>query len=190
MAAWDVGHFDQANALIELASELEGEQGFPIGASEPNAAKNGEEWLLQRGDGRGRPAANRLPRAAQLDSDTAFDEEHGDESMDEDDYPPELEAAVNEAYGIQYRAKQKIEEASAILSKARPGRTQEGTGRADEDQPLPCLRTIWALVSRMPEQRQQRAGCEQRWGQCSSGVGGSDQRRTLGDHRGGRAAAE
>ena len=49
------------NALIELACELEGEQGYPIGASEPNAAKNGEEWLLQRGEVRGRLAANKLP---------------------------------------------------------------------------------------------------------------------------------
>ena len=50
------------NALIELASELEGEQGYPIGASEPNAARNGEEWLLQRGDGRPRLVPNKPPR--------------------------------------------------------------------------------------------------------------------------------
>ena len=98
------------NALIELACELEGEQGYPIGVSEPNAARNGEEWLLQRGEARGRMVPNKLPRAAlgaeQLDGDGYLDpDELGDESLDEEDYP-----AVNEAYGIQFRAKQKIAE--------------------------------------------------------------------------------
>ena len=33
------------NALVELAAELEGEHGYPIGASEPNSAgANGDEW--------------------------------------------------------------------------------------------------------------------------------------------------
>lgn len=37
------------NAMIELAAELEGEHGCPIGASEPNVAgANGEEFLVQR----------------------------------------------------------------------------------------------------------------------------------------------
>ena len=36
------------SAMIELASELDGEQGYPVGQSEPNLARNGEEWLLQR----------------------------------------------------------------------------------------------------------------------------------------------
>ena len=52
---------------------------------------------------------NQLPRAAlaaeQLDGDTVTDpEDYDDESLDEEDYPPELQAAVNEAFGIQHRA--------------------------------------------------------------------------------------
>ena len=131
------------NALIELASELEGEQGFAIGASEPNAAKNWEEWLLQRGDARGRPAPGRLPRAAlgaeQLDSDAALEDEHGDESMDEDDYPPELEAAVNEAYGIQYRAKQKIAEVKKLRQYYRkPDPEERKRALAEQMKTNPC----------------------------------------------------
>ena len=107
---------DQRGLFQSLEDHLlEGEQGYPLGVSEPNVARNGEEWLLQRGETRGKMVPNKLPRAAlgaeQLDGDGYFDtDEPGDDSLDEEDYPPELEAAVNEAYGIQFRAKQKIAE--------------------------------------------------------------------------------
>ena len=39
-------------AMVELACELEGELGHPLGMSEPT--RNGEEWLLQRGERRNR----------------------------------------------------------------------------------------------------------------------------------------
>ena len=40
---------DITNAMIELAPELEGESGYPIGSSEPNqAARQGDEHLIQR----------------------------------------------------------------------------------------------------------------------------------------------
>ena len=40
------------NALLDLAAEFDGENGYPVGASEPNIARSREEWLLQRGDRR------------------------------------------------------------------------------------------------------------------------------------------
>ena len=115
-AGSETDEFLVTNAFIELASELEGEQGYPIGASEPNATK---EWLLQGEEGKGRPVPNRLPRAAlaaeQLDGDTVTDlDDYGDESLDGEDYTPELHVAVNEAFGIQHRAKQKIAEGGKL----------------------------------------------------------------------------
>ena len=39
-------------AMMDLTSELVGEAGFPVGLSEPNQARHGEEWLMQRVDNR------------------------------------------------------------------------------------------------------------------------------------------
>ena len=83
------------NALVELAAELEGEHGFPIGASEPNTAgANGDEWLLQRGGAGGGPPGRRggarpalaAELASELGDEEEFNEqrEAGDESVDEE----------------------------------------------------------------------------------------------------------
>ncbi|CAE7240505.1 TY4B-J, partial [Symbiodinium sp. CCMP2592] len=148
-AGSETDEFLVTNALIELASELEGESGYPIGASEPNAAKNGVEWLLQRGEGRlGRLTPNKPPRgvfaAEQGFQDVGHDdgesrpEEYGEESMD-DDLPPELEAVVNEAFGIQHRAKQKIAEVRKLRQYyKKPDPEERRRALAEQMQKHPC----------------------------------------------------
>ena len=106
-------------AMIELASELDGESGYPVGQSEPNLARNGEEWLLQReprgprvvtgqpgGKGaRGVFVAETEEGAVPEDGDGDFD------NLDDGEQgPPELVYLEHEAFGTQFRAKQKIAE--------------------------------------------------------------------------------
>ena len=102
---------DVTNAMVELAPELEGESGFPIGSSEPNAAaRQGDEFLVQRPEN---PRyAKREAHAVEYDP---FQEEptDGDEvaslALEEFD-PPELLQVANEAFALQHKAKQKIME--------------------------------------------------------------------------------
>ena len=102
---------DVTNAMVELAPELEGEPGFPIGSSEPNAAaRQGDEFLVQRPEN---PRyAKREAHAVEYDP---FQEEptDGDEvaslALEEFD-PPELLQVANEAFALQHKAKQKIME--------------------------------------------------------------------------------
>ncbi|CAE7843546.1 unnamed protein product [Symbiodinium necroappetens] len=101
-------------AMIDLALELEGESGVPIGASEPNIARNGEEWLLQRGERRGMPPrVTGQPRgtfAAEAYGEAIEEEESGEEAELLSEIPPELAHLENEAFGMQYKAKQRIAE--------------------------------------------------------------------------------
>lgn len=109
-------------ALTELAAELEGESGYPIGISEPNMAnQNGEEFLVQRsttyrrgGNGGGRAAlVNTLESVAdemEEDRTASLAGDAGDESYDED-VPLEVIDAEKEAYAMQYKAKQRMAEA-------------------------------------------------------------------------------
>ena len=102
---------DITNAMIDLAPELEGEGGFPIGTSEPNAAaRQGDEYLVQRSE------TNRYKKdtmAMEHDGPTwddpleVVDEEN---LLDEEGDPPELAQAANEAYAMHHKAKQKIME--------------------------------------------------------------------------------
>ena len=101
------------NAMVELAPELEGEPGFPIGGSEPNiAARQGEELLVQRGEKYGLPGKKEVNM---VDYDNPFGEElfdveeedgHVEEEMD----PPELVHAAHEAFAMHHKAKQRIME--------------------------------------------------------------------------------
>eukprot|EP00435_Cladocopium_sp_Y103_P055539 s805_g18.t1 len=106
------------NAMVELAAELEGEQGCPIGASEPNVAgANGEEWLVQRPGGgyigkkfNGKAALGAEVAGVYGEEDVEHDEtdDPGDESLDGD--CPELAEAEREAYAMHYKAKQRMAE--------------------------------------------------------------------------------
>ena len=93
--------------------ELDGENGYPVGASEPNIARNGEEWLLQRGDRR-HPRVTGQPRgtfAAEHPAEGSILEEE-DESGAEggEEIPPELAFMEHEAFSMQYKARQRINE--------------------------------------------------------------------------------
>lgn len=85
------------NALIELAAELEGEHGFPIGASEPNVAgANGEEHLIQRTERHypGKKIFGKAALGAEVvslngeaeENDTVFGEERSEDGLEEDLY--------------------------------------------------------------------------------------------------------
>lgn len=124
------------NAMVELAAELEGEQGCPIGASEPNVAgANGEEWLVQRpGNAGGGYIRKKFTGKAALGAEVAgeFNEEDvehdetddpGEESVD-GEVPVELMEAEREAYAMHYRAKQKMAE----VKKLRQYYKKEGGG--------------------------------------------------------------
>ncbi|OLP94025.1 hypothetical protein AK812_SmicGene23987 [Symbiodinium microadriaticum] len=94
------------SAMIELASEMDGESGFPVGASEPNLARNGEEWLLQR------DRALRGAFLAEADEESVLGEDFGGEAdgPEADAAPPELLHLEHEAFGTQFKARQKIAE--------------------------------------------------------------------------------
>ena len=110
---------DEGKVVIELASELDGENGFPVGQSEPNLAKNGEEWLLQR-EYRGRVVSGqpggkgaRSVFVAEMDEIPGEDGEdlaEGREDGSGEPGPPELVYLEHEAFGTQYKARQKIAE--------------------------------------------------------------------------------
>ena len=125
------------NALVELAAELEGEHGYPIGASEPNTAgANGEEWLVQRGGqgggqgglppgrrgpGRAALAAELLSERGEDDGDTLPPEDDvGEESVDEET-PRELKEVEREAYALHYKAKQRMAEVKKLRQYYRKG---------------------------------------------------------------------
>ena len=138
-------------ALIELAPELEGESGYPVGASEPNIARNGEEWLVQRVEGRIRTSASSAASSRLLkgvfmaDAEGAEDmseasHEDGEESVDEADYRPELVHAENEAFGMQYKAKQKIAEVRKLMRQyyRRPDNDAKERALAEQMKTNPC----------------------------------------------------
>ena len=90
-------------AMMDLAAELDGEPGFPVHLSEPNQARNGEEWLLQRGEARTQRLASGQPgsRTARsvfaanmegygLCEEPGGNHEDGEDSLEETDLPPEI----------------------------------------------------------------------------------------------------
>lgn len=110
-------------AMIELAAELEGEQGFPIGQSEPNlAGSNGEEFLIQRTSTFGQKRHGvRGALAAGIETEQVIEEvdgmsasaDPGEESFDED-ILPEVYEAEKEAFALQYKARQRMAEAKKL----------------------------------------------------------------------------
>ena len=122
------------NALVELAAELEGEHGYPIGASEPNTAgANGDEWLVQRGGqgqgglapgrrgGRAALAAEVLSEKQGEDAETVLQEDELGEDSLEEDMPPELKEVEREAYAMHYKAKQRMAEVKKLRQYYRKG---------------------------------------------------------------------
>ena len=158
-AGTDVDEHLVTCAMVELATELEGEPGYPLGMSEPNMAKNGEEWLLQRGDTRsrlsnlggsatnGRQASGtpggRLARhsfaAEGGEGYELFEDEPGEEDYEEADIPPELLMRENEAFGMHYKAKQKIAEVKKLRQYYRkPDNDTKRKALAEQMKVNPC----------------------------------------------------
>ena len=118
--------FKVTTAMVELASELDGEPGYAVGHSEPALARNGEEWLLQR-EGRGgarqvsgQPGGRGLRGVFVAEQEDIIEEEPdewpnelGEQSHGEM-VPPELLCLENEAFGTQHKAKQKIAEVKKL----------------------------------------------------------------------------
>ena len=104
------------SAMLDLASELEGEHGYPIGFSEPNmAGHQGEEFLVQKSSTYRKPTAPRAAllamgdHAEELDETMSTEAGDGSASVDEEAIP-ELIEAEKEAYALQFRAKQRMAE--------------------------------------------------------------------------------
>ena len=128
------------NALIELAAELEGEHGFPIGASEPNVAgANGEEHLIQRTErhypgkkifGKAALGAEVVSLNGEVDeNDTVFGEERSEDGLEED-LPPEILEAEREAYALHYKAKHRMAEVKKMRKFYKPGESAEDRKKA------------------------------------------------------------
>eukprot|EP00435_Cladocopium_sp_Y103_P044933 s129_g12.t1 len=128
------------NAMVELAAELEGESGCPIGASEPNVAgANGEEWLVQRPSGNNYGGKKHYGKAAlgaeiandltEEDAEHDGEEEFGDESLD-GDLPPEFMEAEREAYAMHYKAKQRMAEVKKMRQYYKKGDNNEDRKKA------------------------------------------------------------
>ena len=136
---------DMTNAMVELAPELEGEHGFPIGSSEPNvAARTGEEFLVQRPEpGVGRFAKKEVNA---VEFEYPFSEEPGE--MDEDNAltfdetdPPELIQAANEAFALHHKAKQRIMEVRKLRQHyRRPDQDERRRTIQEKMKTQPCHR--------------------------------------------------
>ena len=111
---------DVTNAMIELAPELEGEPGFPIGSSEPNvAARQGEEFMIQRGETYGKYGKKEGRDVHAVEFDNPFTNEPNDaedamSTMLEDFDPPEIANAAHEAFALHHKAKQRIMEVKKL----------------------------------------------------------------------------
>ena len=123
-------------AMMELAGELEGEAGFPIGQAEGQlGGAQGEEHLVQRGFlGMRFNKKDKQVLAAELqeDDDTLTslegipEEPLGDESLDEmEGLPNDVLHAEHEALALQFKARQKMAE----VRKMRNFYKKDGDGR-------------------------------------------------------------
>ena len=130
------------NAMIELAAELEGEHGCPIGASEPNVAgANGEEFLVQRPErnftggggkkffGKAALGVAMMSQVGDEECDGAFGDDQSEDGFDED-VPMEIVEAEKEAYAMHYKAKQRMAEVKKLRKYYKQGETAEERKRA------------------------------------------------------------
>lgn len=117
---------DITNVMIELAPELEGEHGFPIGSSEPNAAaRHGDDFLIQR----------------DLENGSLAGIEEEGPGLDEEACPPELDDAENEAFAMHFKVKQKIAEVRKLRQYfKRPDQEEKKKLLAEKMRTSPCHR--------------------------------------------------
>ena len=130
---------DITNAMIELAAELEGEHGFPIGTSEPNAAaRQGDDYLIQRQE------ANKPKKeafAADFETLSTLGEVE-DEPGDDNESVPELSQAEHEAFAMHFKARQKIAEVRKLRQYFRKPESTEERKKilAEKMRTQPCHR--------------------------------------------------
>ena len=130
------------NAMIELAAELEGEHGYPIGASEPNAAgANGEEFLVQRAErnyngnggkkffGKAALGVDVMSQCGEDDQDAMLLDDPSEDGLDED-VPMEIVEAEKEAFAMHYKAKQRMAEVKKLRKYYKQGETSDERKRA------------------------------------------------------------
>ena len=125
------------DATIELATELDGEHGYPVGMSEPNMTRKGEEWLLQHAAGR--PAADlaapwspRMTRARTRSPSTTH------------------RTRPRRCRSIQYKAKQRIAEAKKLRQYYRKPDNEERRKILKMKTQPPRLWPTWTLVQGIP----------------------------------------
>ena len=131
-------------AMMELAAELEGEAGCPIGQSESQVSgANGEEHMVQRGVVGFRFGKKEIKPALAVDgveeagTEMAFsldgiaEEGPGQDSCDEPDLPADVLHAEHEALALQFKAKQKMAEVRKMRNYYRKndGEGRKGGGR-------------------------------------------------------------
>ena len=143
---------DITNAMIELAPELEGESGYPIGSSEPNvAARQGDEFLLQRSEHHGGRFGNRKENkdTYAMDLDGPIWEEPSEMQdevgtmMDgeEEQEIPELAQAEHDAMVMHHKAKQRIAEIRKLRQYfKRPDPEERKRLLAEKMKTAPCHR--------------------------------------------------
>ena len=135
------------NAMVELAPELEGEAGCPIGHSEPDAAaRQGDEWLVQRQD-MGHRFQKKETYVTSADAPPWDDMETiiEEETLPEEEaelLPPEVVEAAHEAFALQFKARQKIAEVKKLRQYFRKPETPEERKRAiaEKMKTSPCHR--------------------------------------------------
>ncbi len=117
-------------AMMELASELEGESGYPIGKSESQlSGSQGEEHLIQRGvvgHSFGQHKKDKAALLAELNEmetatmhsalEPVMEDHQGEDSLEEADgmVPADVLHAEHEALALQYKAKQKMAEVKRL----------------------------------------------------------------------------
>ena len=131
-------------AMMELAAELEGEAGCPIGQSESQVSgANGEEHMVQRGVVGFRFGKKEVKPALAVDGaddvgtemayslDGIAEEGPGNDSCDEPDLPADVLHAEHEALALQFKAKQKMAEVRKMRNYYRKndGDGRKGGGR-------------------------------------------------------------
>ena len=142
------GEEQVTNAMVELAPELEGEPGYPIGFSEPDAAaRQGDEFLVQRSDASNLRTVRKEKNAVTADPapwddmETIIEEDEVPEE-DMEGFPPELIQASHEAFALHFKAKQKIAEVKKLRQYFRRPESAEERKKllAEKMRTSPCHR--------------------------------------------------
>ena len=134
------------NAMIDLAPELEGIMGCPIGHGEPTvAAKQGDEFLVQRPVDSASRYRKDVKETNAADADLGpHVEEYADGAQDDEDFedvdaiPPEILAVENEAFALQFKARQKIAEVRKLRQYFRKDPDERKKAIAEKMKVAPC----------------------------------------------------